>query len=244
VRPKPTAPCHSLAAVVPRTSPKGESELSVRRYGRGASGAGKGSASRHTILTISANVAASQTWYGRGAPVDTIFYRRLTDRCFNPIVRRLLLFATLFTLALALAPGAQATTRIDLRQFAGTGTAAVSLVNGTGKATMVRRAGAILGSVGKGRVTVTAPRGRRPAASFSGCDERRRPNRRTVVCLGRGLHFSTSRDLRVAIRGSRVYVSAVMRGRVTLEGTNGTYSIEGVGRGSWPRVSRTWSVGG
>lgn len=159
-------------------------------------------------------------------------------------MRRLLFFATLFSLALGVAPGAQAAARIDLRQYAAADTSRLSLVNGTGTATIVRRSGAILGSVRKGRVGVTAPRGERPAVWLSGCDSRWRPSRRTIVCSGRGLHFATRRDLRVRLRGSGIYVSAVMRGRVTLEGTSGWYSIEGAAQGTWPRISRTWSVGG
>ena len=159
-------------------------------------------------------------------------------------MRRLLLFATLFSVVLAFAPAAQAAERIDLRQFAGTNTAAVALVNGSGIAKIVRNSGAVLGSVREGRIAVTAPRGQRPHVSLSGCDSRRRPNRRTIVCSGRGLYFSTRRDRRIALRGSGINVSAVMRGRVTLKGTAGRYSIESVGSGSWPRIFRTWSVGG
>ena len=159
-------------------------------------------------------------------------------------MRRLLLSATVCPAFLVFAPGAQAAERVDLRQPAGTDTRGLSLVNGSGAATIVRRSGVILGSVRRGRIVVTARRGRRPAVSLSGCESRRRPNRRTVVCSGRDLQFSTSRDRRIALRGSGIYVSAVMRGRVTLEGTSGWYSIEGVAQGSWPRISRTWSIGG
>jgi hypothetical protein len=159
-------------------------------------------------------------------------------------VRRLLLFATLCSGVLVLAPAAQAADRIDLRQFAGMNTAAVSLVNGSGTAKIVRRSGAVLGSVRKGRIAVTAPRGERPGASLSGCDSRSRPNRRTIVCSGTGLHFSTRSDRRIVLWGSGINVSAVMRGRVTLKGTRGLYSIGSAGYESWPRIFRTWSVGG
>ena len=161
-----------------------------------------------------------------------------------PSVRRLLIFATLGTLVLALAPGAQAAERVDLRQYLAVDTAPLSLVGGKGTAKIVRRGGAVLGSVREGRIVITAPRGRRPGASISGCNSRRRPSTRTIVCAGKGLYFSTRSDRKVSLRGSGVDVSAVMRGSLSLKGTAGWYSIGGVSSGSWPRILRTWRVGG
>ncbi|MDQ3890210.1 MAG: hypothetical protein M3312_06615 [Actinomycetota bacterium] len=143
--------------------------------------------------------------------------------------------------ALVLAPASHAA---SLSRFASADTEWVSLERGTGSAVLQARKGAVFGRIARGRVVITnlPRRGRRP--SFSGCDRRQRLDRRTVLCAGRGLHFSIRGDWRVAGRGVGVDMSAVIRGTLTVKGSEGTYSIGGGSKHRWPRRARTFRIGG
>lgn len=158
-------------------------------------------------------------------------------------MRRLLLLTTLFSLVLALAPGAQAAERSDVRSFLGTDTEWVGLERGRGWASLSRSQGVIIGRVGVGSIRVVARRGSTPRVPEH-CPRERHPNRRTVVCRGTDLAIETSREARVVFRGARVNVSAAMQGTLRLEGTRGRYQIGNRGWSSWPRFERRFSIGG
>jgi hypothetical protein len=144
-------------------------------------------------------------------------------------MRRLVLIPIL---VLAVVPAGRAQT---LRTPAGTD--GVQLVNGRGFATFVSRQGAILGSVGRGRVTIQDfADGERTSVKVFGCERRRRPAAGTRVCIGRHLRFVVRFGAwRVTMRGRDIDASAVVEGRLTLRGTAGTYSIGGSDPRRWPR---------
>ncbi|MDQ3865244.1 MAG: hypothetical protein M3304_00230 [Actinomycetota bacterium] len=135
-------------------------------------------------------------------------------------------------LVLALAPAARAQ---DFRALAGT--EGVQLANGRGFATFVGREGAILGSVGRGTVTIQDfVGGESTSVEVFGCERRRRPALRTRVCIGRHLRFVVRFGAwRVTMRGRGIDASAVVEGRLTLRGKAGTYSIGGSDPRRWPR---------
>ncbi len=143
--------------------------------------------------------------------------------------------------ALALAPVSHAA---SLSRFASAHTEWVSLETGSGFALLEARKGAVVGRIARGRVVITnlPRRGGRP--SFSGCDRRERLDRRTVLCSGRDLHFSIRGDWRLVARGVGIDTSAVVRGTLTLKGSEGTYSIGGGSKHRWPRRARTFRIGG
>ena len=135
-------------------------------------------------------------------------------------------------LVLAFAPTARAQ---DFRALAGT--EGVQLMNGRGFATFVSHEGAILGSVGRGSVTIQDfVDGAGTSIQVFGCERRRRPALRTRVCSGRHLRFVVRFGAwRVTMRGRNIDASAVVEGRLTLRGRAGTYSIGGSDRRGWPR---------
>lgn len=152
-------------------------------------------------------------------------------------MRRLVLISLV---VLALAPSADAQT---LRGPLGTD--GVQLANGRGLATIVSREGAILGSVGRGSVTIRdLPHGERTSVQVWGCEQRRRLNRRTRVCAGRDVRFVVRYGAwRVTMRGRDIDASAVVEGRLTLAGTAGTFSLDGGDSLSWPRSAETFDLG-
>lgn len=144
--------------------------------------------------------------------------------------------------ALALAPSASA----QFERAVAAGAESLTLADGRGYAIVTSSSGTILGTVGRGRVLVTDyPRGTRTKISLSGCDTRKRINRRTVACAGRNLSFSVvDGRWRVVLRGARINAGAVVEGSVTLEGTSGTYEIGDSGdERPWPESARTFRLG-
>ena len=144
--------------------------------------------------------------------------------------------------ALAFAPSANAQFERALAE----GGESLTLEGGRGYAAVTSSSGTILGSVGRGRVVVTDyPRGAETKISLSGCDRRKRINRKTVVCAGRGLSFSVvDGRWRVHVRGTRINAGAVVEGSVTLEGTAGTYAIgDPDDERPWPESARTFRLG-
>jgi hypothetical protein len=115
----------------------------------------------------------------------------------------------------------------------------LSLEDGRGIATVRGREGTIFGEVSRGRVRAVNTR-------VSGCEIRRRVNRRTVVCIGRELTFlAIGRRWTITARGSGISASGRLKGLLTLWGTRGTYSLEwdhGDER-PWPLVQRTFIIG-
>ena len=140
--------------------------------------------------------------------------------------------------ALGLAPSAGA--HPLARGLAGDG-ASLSLENGRGTAAVHSRTGSLLGSLRRGRITVVdRPAGAKTTVRLYGCAERRRPNARTIVCIGEGLQVSVRNGAwLVTFKGRRVNASAVAEGRLRLRGSRGTFEIDGVTR-RWPAVFRTY----
>ena len=115
----------------------------------------------------------------------------------------------------------------------------LSLEDGRGIAIVRGRDGSLTGEVRRGRV-------RAVNARVSGCEIRRRINRRTVLCIGRRLTFlALGRNWAITTRGAGINASGVLKGSLTLQGTDGTYSLEpgGGNERPWPRVQRTFSIG-
>lgn len=142
---------------------------------------------------------------------------------------------------LALVPSAQA----QLGRYIAAGAEPIELEDGRGLAVFRSRDGALLGTLARGRLTVKdSTRGARTSVRVSGCDKRWRPARRTSVCAGRGISFSIlDGSWRATVRGAGINASAVVRGSVTLEGTEGTYSIANGEERSWPRQAATFFLG-
>ena len=151
-------------------------------------------------------------------------------------MRRLLLISAL---ALALAPVADA--QVVRAPF---GTDGVQLENGRGTATVGSRDGAILGSVGRGRVTIRDfPRGERTSIQVSGCERRRRLGPRTRLCVGRDLRFVVRYGAwRVTMKGRDIDASAVVEGTLTLQGTAGTFSLDGGEPRRWPSSAESFEL--
>jgi hypothetical protein len=162
-------------------------------------------------------------------------------------MRRLCLL-TVF-LALTLAPAADAVVKpaVDEDSAARYLVAgdALSLARGRGMATVRARNGAMLGTVGRGRVLITDyARGSETEIGLSGCEVRRRLGPRTWLCRGVRLGFSVLYgSWRITIRGRGINASARVRGAATLEGTAGTYTINGGPRHPWPEEARTFELG-
>lgn len=121
----------------------------------------------------------------------------------------------------------------------------LSLVNGRGTAIAVSRDGAMLGTVTRGRILIVdLRRGDRTTVEVSGCESRRRVNRRTVVCSGRALSFSVvDGRWRATISGTGINASAVLEGAVTLKGNRGRYKLGDDDERRWPRRGRTLPLG-
>lgn len=178
-------------------------------------------------------------------------YKRFTEPCFSSVcgspttcphvtLRRSIVLIGI--LALAFTPSASA----SLARYVSEAGDSLSLRRGTGTALLVSRDGAVFGNVGRGRVRIfDVARGRRTKVSFLGCERKRYPRPRTVVCIGRGLQFSALGGAwRVTIVGSRINASAVMAGFVRLSnGTAGTYSIRHGRARRWPVKPTTHYLG-
>ena len=149
-------------------------------------------------------------------------------------------FFLILAFALAVAPAANA------QALRGPfGTDGMQLEDGRGFATVVSREGAILGSVGRGRITIRdLPRGERTSIQVSGCERRRRLDRRTRVCVGRELRFVVRYGAwRVTMRGRNIDASAVVEGTLALQGTAGTFSLDGGEARRWPRSVESFDLG-
>lgn len=121
---------------------------------------------------------------------------------------------------------------------------AVSLENGRGVVVVTSRDGAMLGTIARGSVRIhDMPRGHVTSVRVWGCERRRRPARRTVLCVGRGLRFRIEYGTwRATLRGRGIDASAVVEGSLAIKGTRGTLIIEDEER-RWPRELETFSLG-
>jgi hypothetical protein len=143
--------------------------------------------------------------------------------------------------ALGLAPGAGA--QPLSRQLEGDGSG-LSLASGRGTAAVHSRVGSLLGSLRRGRIAVVdRPAGAKTTIRLYGCEERRRPNPQTRVCIGERLRVKAlSGAWQVTFKGRGVNASAVVEGRLRLRGRRGTFSIDGITH-PWPSEFRTYVLG-
>ena len=118
----------------------------------------------------------------------------------------------------------------------------IELVGGTGRATLDLR-GAVLGTLGRGRLSVMTLPGRdRPSVLVQGYTWTRVEGRSTVYG-GQNIRFRIFRgSWRVRLAGSGINASAVGRGIVGLAGT-GRYSLTGSDYRSWPARYQTIVLG-
>lgn len=154
---------------------------------------------------------------------------------------RLLALVTLL-LALAVVPAAGAA---PLDRWVAGSSSRVWLEDGTGVAVLSSRDGAILGSIGRGRIVVVdSPRGSETDVDLSDCNVLRHVDRRTTMCQGRDISFSVVDGAwRVTLRGSDIDASAVARGSLRLHGRRGRYQIDDGAKRRWPRIARTFRLG-
>jgi len=138
----------------------------------------------------------------------------------TPRIPILLLLALV---ALALAPNAMARVA-DRTPAAGS---SLSLANGRGLAVITSNDGTALGTMRQGKITlVDYTRGKptRFDARNWGCEKRRRPNRKTVICSGTDLSFNVVGGAwMLSLYGRGISASAVVTGKVLLRGTRGTF---------------------
>ena len=144
----------------------------------------------------------------------------------------------LAVLAAALAGGAAAA--VDRSGAGGSG---VELVDGSGRAYLGLR-GALLGSLGRGRLAVTPlPSRERTEVFVQGAEWERELADGTTVYGGDALRFRVFRGAwRVRLQGSGINASAVGRGLVRLQGT-GQYSLGGQPYQPWPAEWQTIRLG-
>ena len=121
----------------------------------------------------------------------------------------------------------------------------LSLARGKGTAALRARNGAVLGTVARGRIVITDyERGAETEIGVSGCEARKQLGPRTTMCRGVRLSFSLLYgSWRLVVRGRGINASARLRGSLTLEGSAGTYSVNGGARQPWPEEARTLALG-
>lgn len=151
-------------------------------------------------------------------------------------MRRLLVPILLVLLVLGGSASASAAFRIPA------GSEAVALQDGVGKARLALR-GAVVGNFTRGVVVITRPAKGAVTVDVDGAERVRQLNGRTTLYRGTDVRFYVTGRTVVAVRGSGIDVSAVGRGRLTLRGTGGKYSIAGGKSRNWPRSARTFRVG-
>jgi hypothetical protein len=155
-------------------------------------------------------------------------------------VKRLFVLSLLIATAVPTAAQAQ-----DPRVLAGADGESLSLADGRGLAIVTSRDGAMFGNVARGRIVINdLPRGARTTVEVSGCERRRRPNRRIFVCAGSDLGFSVAGGRwRAVISGTGIDASAVLEGALSLKGNRGTYQVGDGRERRWPRRARTLQLG-
>jgi hypothetical protein len=149
--------------------------------------------------------------------------------------------------ALALVFATNAAAGVADRGPAGSG-ATLSLVNGKGFAAITSNDGSVLGTMAQGKITLV-DYARGTATTFDardwGCEKKRRPNRKTVICSGSDLHFSVAGGAWfLSLNGRGISASARLTGKVLLRGTRGTFSINNGRIRPWPEVAHTYKLGG
>jgi hypothetical protein len=112
---------------------------------------------------------------------------------------------------------------------------AIELVDGTGSATFTMR-GALIGSLDKGRITITdLPGGASTDILVQNAATVRQEDARTTVYTGENLRFRVFRGRwRIEIVGDGIDASAVGTGWLKLQGVSGRYSFAGGPYRAWP----------
>ena len=143
--------------------------------------------------------------------------------------------------AVLLAPPAA---HAEIARFLGGSGEALALTNGRGQAVVTSRDGAIIGTIGRGRIAIVDfPRGAETEIELSGCETRRRPSPNVRICIGREIIFSVVKGRwLVRMRGMAINASAVLEGAVSLVGRRGTYEIDDGDERRWPRELRTFRL--
>ena len=144
--------------------------------------------------------------------------------------------------ALVVVPGAAGH---PLERYVAGSSSTLSLSNGRGVAILSSQDGAVLGTVGRGRVRLfDGPRGTETRSRLSGCRTMRRVSPYTRLCIGRNISFSVvDGTWRLKLRGMRINASAVLRGTTLLVGTRGTYRIDDGETRPWPRAVESFRLG-
>jgi hypothetical protein len=149
--------------------------------------------------------------------------------------------------ALALVFATSAAAGVADRGPAGSG-ATLSLVNGKGFAAITSNDGSVFGEMAQGKITLVDYARGTPTtfdARDWGCEKKRRPNRKTVICSGTELTFRVVGGAWfLSLNGRRIYASAVVTGKVLLRGTRGTFSINYRPSRPWPEIAHTYKLGG
>jgi hypothetical protein len=126
------------------------------------------------------------------------------------------------------------------------GEESAELLNGYGTAAVTARSGALFGNIRKrGKVRITDFRaGPKTTVGVSGCERKKRVNSRTIVCAGRDLGVGVyGGRWRVTVKGRDIDLSTVLRGKLGLVGTSGTYSLRSGPARDWPTQRRTFRLG-
>jgi hypothetical protein len=154
-------------------------------------------------------------------------------------MRRIALLIGMIVATLAFAPGAHA--QVLDRALAADGDR-VALIGGRGFAIFRSTNGAILGSLGRGRLVIIDRR-RPSGVEVTGCETRKRV-KQTLICTGRAISFYIEKGSWVVrIRGRGIEASAVLSGTLTLAGRAGKISLNDGDERNWPRRIRTLRLG-
>jgi hypothetical protein len=118
----------------------------------------------------------------------------------------------------------------------------IELQAGVGRAVLSLR-GAALGSVDRGRITVTVRQGD-PSILVQGYDWQRPSPDGGTIYGGRDMRFRVFRGAwRIVLNGTGIDTSAVGRGTVGLRGTEGLYSLGGGAFRAWPEEYESIRLG-
>lgn len=126
------------------------------------------------------------------------------------------------------------------------GEESAELHQGYGTAALTARSGALFGNIWKrGKIRITDfPAGPRTTVSVSGCEQRKKVNSRTLVCSGRDLGVGVyGGRWRVTVKGRDIDLSSVLRGKLGLVGSSGTYSLRSGPARDWPTQRRVFRLG-
>jgi hypothetical protein len=124
------------------------------------------------------------------------------------------------------------------------GAQTLSLRGGRGVA-VVSAHGAVLGSLRRGRLVVTIPRGSHAVAAVFGAEVRRKLGARRTLYRGHGIRYRVFRGAwRLRIEGRGVNASAAARGTFGLAGGRGFFSVADRPYRHWPTVYRRFRLRG